>query len=352
MNLKLYTNLWGLDMTALNSSVEKRSKEEIELEERKRRLNQEILDLMQMNQKRRYIVVGTSLTFAFIWTGFAILQSEILNLKAEKTLYYGNVLETIALVFCIISLACSIALIHIYNKQKKKEKELEVLSKENKGEIQDNKLEKSAVYLDAFASLVIVITELVVVLNIWGAISDANKSLGLENTAMNFQGISDTISNVICFGVALMFLYIAIDKYKSNKKAGTDKEQLLKEEGDKGTSDKKEGEKGISDKKALIGAGLITVGGLFILIRKVLLSLEVTNSVSYTGNIGKGFKMDTLPLGLIFGVVGIAVFLVGFGFSINLAKQAIKEQSKCVRGDQIESSKNIGGAEATTMGMC
>ena len=61
------------------------------------------------------------------------------------------------------------------------------------------------------------------------------------------------------------------------------------------------------------------------LMRKVLLSLEVTNSVSYTGNIGKGFKMDTLPLGLIFGVIGIAVFLLGFGFNINLAKQAIKE---------------------------
>ncbi|WP_339047620.1 hypothetical protein [Candidatus Mesenet endosymbiont of Phosphuga atrata] len=313
-------------------------KEEIELEERKRKLNQEIFYLMQMNQKRRYIVVGTSLAFALIWAGFAILQSEILNLKAEETLYYGNVLETTALVFCIASLACSIALIHIYNKQKKKEKEL---SKENKEAIQDNKLEKSAVYLDAFASLVIVITELAVVLNIWGAISDANKSLGLENSAMNFQGISDTISNVICFSVALMFLYIAIDKYKSGKKAGTDKEQLLKEEGDKGTS----------DKKALMGAALIAVGGLFMLIRKVLLSLEVTNSISYTGNIGKGFKMDTLPLGLIFGIVGVAIFLVGFRLNINLAKQAIKQQSECVSGVRVDLPQQ-GIGDAATAGMC
>ncbi|WP_339045387.1 hypothetical protein [Candidatus Mesenet endosymbiont of Agriotes lineatus] len=337
-------------MTAAGSSMGKESQdetakqklveEEIALEERKKKLNQEKLYLIQMNQKRRYIVVGTSLAFALIWAGFAVLQSEILNLKAEETLYYGNVLETTALVFCIASLICSIALIHIYNKQRKKEKELQALSKENKEEIQDNKLEKSAVYLDAFASLVIVITELAVVLNIWGAISGTNKSLGLENAAMNFQGISDTISNVICFGVALMFLYIAIDKYKSGKKVGTDKELLLKEEGDKGTF----------DKKALMGAGLIAVGGLFMLIRKVLLSLEVTNSIGYTGNIGKGFKMDTLPLGLMFGVIGVAIFLVGFGLNINLADQTIKKQSEFISGIRNEPPQ-ANKAEATP-GMC
>ncbi|XGA08563.1 MAG: hypothetical protein U0X86_000815 [Wolbachia endosymbiont of Xenopsylla cheopis] len=351
-------------MTALGLNMGKESQQETEeqklereLKEKKTKLNQEILYLMQMNQERRHIVVGTSLAFALIWAGFAILQSEILNLKAEETLYYGNVLETTALVFCIASLACSIALIHIYNKQGKKEKELQALNEKNKEEIQDNKLEKSAVYLDAFASLVIVITELVVVLNILGAIPDVNKSLGLENVAMNFQGISDTISNVICFGVALMLLYIAINKYKSKvntdevhckeeigqsgRKAGTDKKQLIKEEGDKGTS----------DKKALMGAGLITVGGLFMLIRKVLLSLEVTNSISYTGNIGKGFKMDTLPLGLIFGVIGVAIFLVGFGLSINLAKQDIEKQSEFISGIRNEPPQ-ANRADATTMGMC
>lgn len=298
--------------------------------EKKKRLNQEILYLMQMNQKRRYVVVATSLTFALVWVGFAVLQSERLNLKAEQTLYYGNVLETIASVFCIMSLACAIVLIYTYNKQRKKEKELQVLNKENNKEIQDNKLEKSAIYLDTFASLAIVITELVVVFSIWGFISNIDKSLGLETAAMNFQGISDTISNVICFGVALMFLYIAINKYKSSKKAGNDKQLLLEEEIGQENS----------NKKALIAAGLITVGSLFMLIRKVLLSLEATNSINYTGNVGVGFKMDTLPLGLIFGVVGIAIFLVGFGLTI-------KEQSKLISKAQTELPVKKGGAEAT-----
>ncbi len=279
---------------------EKPNKDKLKEEE----LNQEILRLMKLNQGRRYVIVGTSLTFMTIWIAFAILQSEVLNLEAEQTLYLGKTIETIALAFCILSLACGIALIYIYNKQKRKKKELQELEKDKRDEVpeKDGKLEKTAIYLDTFASFAIVITELVVVLSMWNLISDINKSLGLDSSAMNFQGISDTISNVICFGAALMFLYIAINGQKSNKKVGTDKESLIN--GEESTSQ--------SNKKPVIAAWLIATGGLLMLIRKVLLSLEVTNTISYTGNLGKGFNMDTLPLGLIFGIVGIAVFLVGF----------------------------------------
>ncbi|CEI85166.1 hypothetical protein DRF75_01945 [Ehrlichia minasensis] len=288
-------------------------------EQRKAQLEFSLYKLNSQDLARKKIVMAVCVLYALVFASGAILQSGVMGLSKDKTLFLGCLAEFVALLLCISFLVTGLYNVLYIEKERarlqaqlkkceEKEDEIVSFSDDVAGfcETHANKFDLTGGFLTTIMQAIAVFSLMVP--------SIFNVSNIPVNTAFNLQGIVDTVGNIFFLIAASMFLLSYIIRCKNSKD--------------------RDGKSSGSPAQSFI-FGSIFFGTFLILAGKVLLSFECRSGAMYTGNLGP-FGMDSLPLGFITRAIGMAIFCIGYALMLYYSVKANEELEKKVQGNDLQ----------------
>ncbi|AAZ68969.1 hypothetical protein [Ehrlichia canis] len=278
-------------------------------------LNYSLYKLNSQDVTRKKIVLAVSLLYALVFASGAILQSGILGISKENTIFLGCLVEFVALLLCISFLVTGLYNVLYIEKERKK---LNEKIKKCKGQYDTvsfsndvaefcdghaNKFDLTGGFLTTIMQAVAVFSLMVTTM------FDVTKIP--YGTAFNLQGIVDTVGNIFFLIAASMFLISYLIRCKNSKD--------------------RDGRSSGSPAQAFIFSSIF-FGTFLIFAGKVLLSFECRAGAMYTNSLGP-FGMDALPLGFITRCIGMMIFCTGYALMLHFSIKSNKELSAKVQID-------------------
>lgn len=301
-----------------NSNKKGKADGDIAKEQILQTLNYSLYKLNSQDLARRKIVMIVSVLYALVFASGAVLQSGIFGISKEKTIFFGYLVEFVALLLCISFLVAGLYNVFYIEKERRKlqdkirkcEGQYDVVSfSDDVAEFCDNhanKFDLAGGFLTTFMQGIAVFSLMVTTM------FDVTKVP--YGTAFNLQGIVDTAGNILFLVAASMFLISYLIRCKNSKN--------------------RNGKSSGSPAQSFI-FGSIFFGTFLIFAGKVLLSFECRAGAIYTDSLGP-FGMDALPLGFITRCIGMMIFCVGYALMLHFSIKSNKELSEKVRIDDTQ----------------